>query len=57
MGKDDILQNLVFPEDLAMNGSLPWRGAREKSHVLFNMIIESCSRLGDVILDATANTG
>jgi hypothetical protein len=43
---DDILQNLVSREDQLINGSTPWRGPREKSMLLMQMLIESCSSPG-----------
>jgi len=30
LAKDDILKNLVFNEDMTMNGDVPWHGPREK---------------------------
>lgn len=57
VARDDILQNLVSREDQLTNGSTPWRGPREKSVLLMQMLIESSSSLGDVVLDCTAATG
>lgn len=55
--RDDILQNLVSREDQLTIGSTPWRGPREKSVLLFQMLIEACSSPWDIILDCTAATG
>ena len=57
MQQDGILHNYVYAEDLIMNGERPWHGPRQKSPLLFNMLIEACSQPGDVVLDATAMTG
>ena len=57
VARDDILQNLVSREDRLTNGSTPWRGPREKSVLLMQMLIEACSSPGDIILDCTAATG
>ena len=43
---NDILQNLVSREDQLTNGSTPWRGPREKSVLLMQMLIEACSSQG-----------
>lgn len=57
VARDDILQNLVSREDQLTNGSTPWRGPREKSVLLMQMLIEACSSPWDIILDCTAATG
>lgn len=57
VSRDDILQNLVSREDQLLNGSTPWRGPREKSVILMQMLIEACSFPGDLILDCSAATG
>jgi hypothetical protein len=57
VSRDDILQNLVSREDQLMNGPTPWRGPREKSTILMQMLIQSSTSPGDVVLDCTAATG
>ena len=57
VSRDDILQNLVSREDQLMNGPTPWRGPREKSTLLMQMLIQSSTYPGDVVLDCTAATG
>jgi hypothetical protein len=57
VSRDDILQNLVSREDQLMNGATPWQGPREKSSLLMQMLIQSCTSHGDVVLDCTAATG
>jgi hypothetical protein len=57
VSRDDILQNLVSREDQLMNGPTPWRGPREKSTILMQMLIQSSTCPGDVVLDCTAATG
>jgi hypothetical protein len=53
VARDDILQNLVSRENQLTNGSTPWRGPREKSVFLMQMLIEACSSPWDIILDCT----
>ncbi|KAG0575802.1 hypothetical protein KC19_5G032000 [Ceratodon purpureus] len=57
VGRDDCLQNIVLPENQMCNGRKPWRGPREKSVVLMEMLIEACSDPGNVVFDCTAATG
>jgi hypothetical protein len=40
-----------------MNGHTPWRGPREKSTLLMQMLIQSSTSPADVVLDCTAATG
>ena len=54
---DDVLHNLVMKESQLMNGSTPWRGAREKDPLLVQMLIESTTSFGDLVMDCTASTG
>lgn len=39
-----------------MHGNVPWRGAREQGHDCLQFLIETLTRLGDVVLDAYAST-
>ena len=57
VSRDDILQNLVSREDQLMNGPTLWRGPREKSTLLMQMLIQSSTSPGDVVLDCTVATG
>ena len=54
---DDVLHNLVTQESQLMKGSTPWRGAREKDPLLMQMLIESTTSVGDLVMDCTASTG
>jgi hypothetical protein len=54
---DDVLFNLVTKESQLMRGSSPWRGGREKDPLLLQLLIESTTQLGDIVLDCTASTG
>jgi hypothetical protein len=54
---DDVLFNLVTKESQLMRGSSPWRGGREKDPLLLQLLIESITQLGDIVLDCTASTG
>jgi hypothetical protein len=38
---DDVLFNLVTKDTQFMRGNIPWRGGREKDHVLLQLLIES----------------
>jgi hypothetical protein len=54
---DDVLHNLVTKDSQLMKGSTPWRGTREKDPLLMQMLIESTTSLGDLVMDCTASTG
>jgi hypothetical protein len=54
---DDVLFNLVTKESQLMKGSSPWRGGREKDPLLLQLLIESTTQLGDIVLDCTASKG
>jgi hypothetical protein len=54
---DDVLFNLVTRDTQLMRGSSPWRGGREKDPVLLQLLIESTTQVGDIVLDCTASTG
>jgi hypothetical protein len=57
VARDDIFMNLVTKDDQLMNGNLPWRGPREKSVLLMQMLIEASTFPGDLVVDCTAATG
>jgi hypothetical protein len=54
---DNILFNLVTKDTQFMRGSTPWRGGREKDPLIFQLLIESTTQVGDIVLDCTASTG
>jgi hypothetical protein len=54
---DDVLFNLVTKDTQLMRGSTPWKGGREKDPVLLQLLIESTTHVGDIVLDCTASTG
>ena len=54
---DDVLLNLVTKDTQLMSGTSPWRGGREKDPILLQMLIESTTQFGDIVLDCTASTG
>jgi hypothetical protein len=56
-GSDEWLQKYTTKIDQAMNGSKPWRGPREKSKGFWQVLIEACSKPGDIVLDCHAMTG
>jgi hypothetical protein len=53
---DDVLFNLVMKDTQLMRGSTPWREGREKDPVLLQLLIESTTQVGDIVLDCTAST-
>jgi hypothetical protein len=53
---DDVIFNLVTRDTQLMRGSNPWRGGREKDPVLLQLLIESTTQVGDIVLDCTAST-
>ena len=55
--EDDILFNYTSTDSQAMNGSMPWRGAREKDEWFMQMFLEAFTSPGLVIFDVTAATG
>jgi hypothetical protein len=54
---DDVLFNLVTKDTQLMRGSTPWRGGREKDPILLQLLIESTTHVGDIVLDCTTSTG
>jgi hypothetical protein len=54
---DDVLFNLVTKDTQLMRGSTPWRGGKEKDPLLLQLLIESTTQVGDIVLDWTASTG
>jgi hypothetical protein len=54
---DDVLFNMVTKDTQLMRGSTPWRGGREKDPVLLQLLIESTTDVGDIVLDCIASTG
>jgi hypothetical protein len=54
---DDVLFNLVTKDTQLMRGTVPWRGGREKDPILLQMLIESTTQVGDIVLDCIASTG
>jgi hypothetical protein len=53
---DDGLFNLVTKDTQLMRGSTPWRGGRKKDPLLLQLLIESTTQVGDIILDCIAST-
>jgi hypothetical protein len=53
---DDVLFNLVTKDTQLMRGSTSWRGSREKDPLLLQLLIESTTNVGDIVLDCTAST-
>jgi hypothetical protein len=47
---DDVLFNLVTKDTQLMRGSTPWRGGRKKDPVLLQLLIQSTTHVGDIVL-------
>jgi hypothetical protein len=54
---DDVLFNLVAKDTQLIRGNTPWRGGREKDPVLLQLLINSTTHVGDIVLDCTTSTG
>jgi hypothetical protein len=54
---DDVLFNLVTKDTQLIRGNTPWRGGREKDPLLLQLLIESTTHVGDIVLDCTASIG
>jgi hypothetical protein len=54
---DDVLFNLVTKDTQLMRGSTPWRDGRKKDPLLLQLLIESTTQVGDIVLDCIASTG
>jgi hypothetical protein len=39
-----------------MNGAIPWRGSKKKNPLLLQMLIEACTKFGDIMVDCTTAT-
>jgi predicted rRNA methylase YqxC with S4 and FtsJ domains len=57
IGEDDVYFNYTIEKNQLMNGSVPWRGACEKYHILMHMFIKALCKSGRVVIDVTASTG
>ena len=53
---DDIIFIYTSENNQLMDGSVPWRGAQEKHRDVYQMFIESLTKLGGVVVDVTAST-
>ena len=54
---DNVLFNLVTKDTQLMRGTTPWRGGRDKDAILLQMLIESTTQFGNIVLDCTTSTG
>jgi hypothetical protein len=53
---NDVLFNLVTKDTQLMRGSTPWRGGREKDPLFLQLLIESTTHVGNIVLDCIAST-
>ena len=51
-----LLKNIVTSPAMMPNGE-PWRGAKEKFDIFFQLLIDVCSKFGDTVVDLTTSTG
>jgi hypothetical protein len=54
---DDVLFNLITKDTHLMRGNTPWRSGRKKDPLLFQLLIESTTQVGNIVLNCTASTG
>jgi hypothetical protein len=54
---DDVLFNLVTKDTQLMRGNTLLRGGKEKDPFLLQLLIESTTQVGDIVLDCTTSTG
>ena len=54
---DDVFFNLVTKDTQLKRGNTPWRRGREKDPVLLQLVIESTTQVGDIVLDCTTSIG
>ena len=54
---DDVFFNLVTKDTQLNRGSTPWRGGRKKDHILLQLLIESTTQVGEIVLDCTISIG
>jgi hypothetical protein len=47
----------VTKDTQLMRGSTPWRDGREKDPLLLQLLIESTTHVGNIVLDCTASKG
>jgi len=57
VGKNDMLQKFCNQVDVTMNGTILWRGPREKAKALMHMLIEATTSIDDVVMDCTMFIG
>ena len=53
----DTFFNLTTIKSQLMHGTVPWRGALEKDPLFMQVLIESFTKPGDIVLDWKASTG
>jgi hypothetical protein len=54
---EGVLHNFTLEQSQLKDGDKPWRGGREKDPFFLQILIESFSKPGDVVLDCNASTG
>ena len=54
--RDGLLQNFIDEKNQLMRDQVPWRGAREKHSSFMQIIIESLTKEGDIVMDWLCGT-
>ena len=55
--RDSLLQNFMDEKNQLMRDQVPWRGAHEKQSSFMQIIIESLTKEGDIVMDWQAGIG
>ena len=54
---DDVFFNLVTKDTQLIRGSTLSKGGKEKDPLLFQLLIESTTQVGNIVFDCTTSTG
>lgn len=53
----DTFFNFTTTKSQLMHGTVPWRGPREKDPIFVQVLLQSFTKPGDIVLDWKASTG
>jgi len=56
LAMDGILYNFSSVNDVAINGTTPWRSPRKKAISTMKMLVEAITTPGNIVLDCTVST-
>ena len=54
---DDVFFKIVTKDTQLMRGNIPWRGGKEKDPLILQLLIESTTQVGNIVLDCNTSTG